>query len=203
MSVDDRFRDVAWEVILYKLTVRARQLFAAARAKGYGNALARTCVDPDDLARSVIAEALENERVKYKPGKGASLSTFLCLVLERDFKDLLRKGFRLNSRLDSIDTLAERDSDGAHETGLVYDVPDDGKGARIVELRAAALRAANGQRQLEDYITAAFDCGAVTRADQAICLEISPNDVTNLRKKFMRLLSPDPSDDTEMPGGDE
>jgi meso-butanediol dehydrogenase / (S,S)-butanediol dehydrogenase / diacetyl reductase len=34
MSVDERFSDVDWEELLYKLTARARQLFAAAKARG-------------------------------------------------------------------------------------------------------------------------------------------------------------------------
>ncbi len=200
MSVDDRFRDVDWEVILYKLTVRARQLFVSAQARGCGNALARACVDPDDLARSVIAEALKYERVKYKPSKGASLSTFLCKVLERDFIDLLRKGIRLDR---SLETLADRDPELPREPGVVYDVNDDGKSAKMVELRAIALQAVDGQKQLEDYVTAVFDCGAVTRADQAACLEVSPSEVTNRRKKFMRLLTPASTNHPKKPGGEE
>jgi hypothetical protein len=35
MSVDERFSDVDWEELLYKLTARARQPFAAAKARGY------------------------------------------------------------------------------------------------------------------------------------------------------------------------
>ncbi len=35
MSVDERFSDVDWEELLYKLTARARQRFAAAKARGY------------------------------------------------------------------------------------------------------------------------------------------------------------------------
>jgi DNA-directed RNA polymerase specialized sigma24 family protein len=202
MSVDDRFRDVDWELILYKLTLRARQLFATARAKGYGNALARAGIDAGDLARSVIAEALKNERVKYKATKGASLSTFLSLVLERDFKDLLRKGKRLHRRLDTLGSQADRDGEGPSERGLVYDIQDDGKAAKIIELRAAALQAADGQRDLEDYVTAAFDFAAVTRADQAACLEVTPSQVTNLRKKFLRLLSPTSANQPKKPGGE-
>jgi len=202
MAVDDRFRDVDWELVLYKLTLRARQLFAAARAKGYGNALARTGVDAGDLARSVIAEALKNERVKYKPSKGASLSTFLSLVLERDFKDLLRKGSRLHQRLDTLGSSAGREDDGPREQGIVYDLPDGGEGAKIVELRAAALQAVNGQRDLEDYVTAAFDFAAVTRADQASCLEVPPSEVTNRRKKFLRLLSPASTNGPKNSGGE-
>jgi DNA-directed RNA polymerase specialized sigma24 family protein len=200
MSVDDRFRDVDWEVILYKLTVRARQLFWAAQAKGYRNALARACTDPDDLARSVIAEVLQNERVKYKPGKGASLSTFLCKVLERDFIDLLRKGIRLDRRLDAIEDLKP---ESPREPGIVYDVNDGGKSARRVELRAIALQAAGSQKDLEDYVTAAFDCNAVTRADQAICLGVSPSEVTNLRKKFMRQLALTSTNDSREIEGEE
>ena len=200
MSVDDRFRDVDWEVILYKLTVRALQLFRTAQAKGYGNALARACTDPGDLARSVIAEVLKNERVKYKPGKGASLSTFLCKVLERDFIDLLRKGMRLDRRLDAIEEVKPGSS---REPGVVYDVNDGGKNAKRVELRAIALRAADGQKDLEDYVTAAFDCGAVTRADQATCLCVSPSEVTNLRKKLMRHLGLTSTNDSTETGGEE
>jgi len=200
MSVDDRFRDVDWEVVLYKLTVRARQLFLTAQAKGYRNALARACTDPDDLARSVIAEALKNDRVKYKPGKGASLSTFLCKVLERDFIDLLRKGIRLDRRLDAIEDLKP---ESPRELGVVYDVNDGGKSAKRLELRAIALRAAVGQKDLEDYVTAAFDCGAVTRNDAATCLEVSPSEVTNLRKKLMRHLGLTSTNDSNETGGEE
>jgi len=200
MSVDDRFRDVDWEVVLYKLTVRARQLFLTAQAKGYRNALARACTDPDDLARSVIAEALKNDRVKYKPGKGASLSTFLCKVLERDFIDLLRKGIRLDRRLDAIEDLKP---ESPRELGVVYDVNDGGKSAKRLELRAIALRAAVGQKDLEDYVTAAFDCGAVTRSDAATCLEVSPSEVTNLRKKLMRHLGLTSTNDSNETGGEE
>lgn len=199
--MDDRFRDVDWELILYKLTVRARQLFLTAQARGYGNALARACTDPEDLARSVIAEALKNERVKYKSGKGASLSTFLCKVLERDFIDLLRKGFRLDRSLDAIEHL--KPESPRRGPGLVYDVSDDGESAKRAELRAIALRATGGQKDLEDYVTAAFDCGAVTRADAATCLGVSPSEVTNLRKKLMRHLRLTSTTDSNETGGEK
>ena len=201
MSIDDRFRNVDWEELLYKLTARARQLFAAARARGYGNALARACTDPDDLARSVILAALKYEKVRYKAGKGASLSTFLCIVLEADFKDLLRKGGRLNRRLETLDSSVEPDSPQAR--GVVFDVSDDGDGAKAIDLRAAALHAADGVPELQDYVTAAFDCGAVTRADQALCLEVPPSEITNRRKKFLRLLTPRSTDDQNELGGEE
>ena len=201
MSIDDRFRDVDWEELLYKLTARARQLFAAARARGYGNALARGCADPDDLARSVILDALQYKTVRYKASKGASLSTFLCIVLEADFKDLLRKGGRLNRRLETLDSNVETDS--PQERGVVFDVSDDGNGAKAIDLRAAALHAAGGVPELRDYVTAAFDCGAVTRADQALCLEVPPSEITNRRKKFLRLLTPSPIDNQNKPGGEE
>jgi DNA-directed RNA polymerase specialized sigma24 family protein len=203
MSADDRFRDVNWEEILYKLTARARHLFASARAKGYGNALARVCADPDDLADSVFLAALQYEKVKYKPGKGASLSTFLCKVLEDDFKDLLRKGRRLNRRLSTLDARAGRDPELPPEPGVVYDVNDGGHGAKVIDLRAAALHAADGDGELEDYVTAAFDCGAVTRADQASCLNVQPSNITNRRKKFLRLFDPDPTDNQKKLGGGE
>jgi hypothetical protein len=202
MSADDRFRDVDWEVLLYKLTVRARHLFATARAKRYGNALARACADPDDLARSVISDALRYEKVKYKPGKGASLSTFLCRVLEDDFKDLLRKGNRLDQRLSTLDPIADRDPGLPRERGVVYERNDDGSGAALVELRAVALHAANGDHELEEYVTAAFDCGAVTRADQAACLKVPPSDITNLRKKFLRLFPPGSTNHPTKAGGE-
>lgn len=189
MSADDRFRDVDWEVLLYRLTVRARQLFAAAKAKGYGNALARTSVGPDDLAASVLEAALRNEEVKFKPSKGASLTTFLCRVLEADFKDLLRKGVRLNRRLVTLDESAVLDPECTPERGVLHDLDDGGQEASRIQLRAAALLHANGDRELEDYVSAAFDFGAVTRADQASLLQVEPSVVTNRRKKFLRLLA--------------
>lgn len=201
MSVDDRFRDVVWEEVLFKLTVRALQLFAAAKAKGYGNALARVCTDPDDLARSVVLAALQYDKVKYKPGKGASVSTFLCKVLEDDFKDLLRKGKRLDRRLETLDPMAVRDTELEPDHGLVRGDDDEGEGARLIELRAAALHAANGDGALTDYVTAAFDGGAATRADQAACLDVRPSDITNRRKRLLKLLSPDPTSRTKTPGG--
>jgi DNA-directed RNA polymerase specialized sigma24 family protein len=201
MSVDDRFRDVVWEEVLFKLTVRARQLFAAAKAKGYGNALARVFTDPDDLAGSVFLAALEYNTVKYKPAKGASLSTFLCRVLEDDFKDLLRKGKRLDKRLQTLDPTAVQDPELESDHGLVRGLDDDGEGARLIELRAAALHAANGDRALTDYVTAAFDCGAATRSDQAACLDVQPSDITNRRKRLLKLLSPDPTSRSKTPGG--
>lgn len=201
MSVDERFRDVDWEEVLYKLAARARQLFAAAKARGYGNALARVCADPDDLAYSVILAALEYDKVRYKSGKGASLSTFLCLVLEADFKDLLRKGSRLNKRLETLDPTVEPDS--PEESGVVSDLSDHGDGARAVDLRAAALHAVSGDAELQDYVTAAFDCGAVTRADQALCLGVPPSEITNRRKKFLRLLTPGSTNNETGSGGEK
>jgi DNA-directed RNA polymerase specialized sigma24 family protein len=201
MSVDERFRDVDWEEVLYKLVLRARQLFAAARARGWGNALARVAVDPDDLAYAVVLSALQYDTVKYKSSKGASLTTFLCLVLERDFKDLLRKGFRLARCVEALDPQVERDAPEA--LGVLSDVSDDGDGATAITLRAAALHAAKNDQELQDYLTAAFDCGAVTRADQALSLEVPPSEITNRRKKFLRLFTPDPTDKNDSPGGEE
>ena len=198
MSTDDRFRNVDWEDVLNRLTLRARQLFAAARAKGFGNALARAAVEPDELARSVFVAALEYERVKYKPNKGASLVTFLSRVLEDDFKDLLKKGVRLDNRLVTLDLTAERRPDVPAEPRVVPDVGDGGQTRVIIELRSAALHAARGKPDLEDYVTAAFDCGAATRADQATLLGVSAREITNRRKKMLRLLSPTVGD---TPGG--
>jgi DNA-directed RNA polymerase specialized sigma24 family protein len=199
MSADDQFRNVDWEDVLKRLTLRARQLFAAARAKGFGNALARACVEPDGLARDVYIAALQYQRVKYKPEKGASLVTFLLQVLERDFIDLVRKGMRLDKRLVAVDTTEDRDLDLPRHPGVVTDVADHGDAGRIMELRAAALHAAKGKPDLEDYITAAFDCGASKRSDQATLLGVSVKEITNRRKKMLRLLSPVAS---ETPGGE-
>ena len=203
MSSDDRFRGVDWELVLYRLTLRARQLFGAARAKGYGNALARTCVDPDDLARSVIEAVLENKAVKFKPTKGASLTTFLCHVLESDFKDLLRKGMRLGLRLSTLDANSEFDEESAHDPGVVRDVGDGCESASIVQLRAVALHAANGNKDLEDYLTAVFDCGASKRSDQAELLGVPPSEITNRRKQILRLLGPDVENTERVPGCEE
>jgi hypothetical protein len=201
MSVDDRFRDVDWEDLLHRLALRARHLFAAARAKGWGNALARVAVDPDDLACSVILCALQYESVKYKPGQGASLTTFLCLVLERDFQDLLRKGFRLARCVETLDPHVAPDA--PESVGVLPDVSDQGDGAAAIDLRGAALHAAKDDRELQDYLTAAFDCGAVTRADQAFSLEVPPSEITNRRKKFLRLFTPNSTDNNDAPGGGE
>lgn len=189
MSADDLFRNVDWEDVLYKLTVRARHLFAAARLKGYGNALARTCVEADDLARSVALAALQGDKVKYKSEKGASLTTFLVRVLEDDFKDLLRKGMRLARRLEPLDVRSQ-DQDLSPKRGVERDLGDEAQGAKLIYLRAAALQAAKGDKELEEYITAAFDDAAHTRADQATFLKVRPSDITNRRKKLMRLLTP-------------
>jgi DNA-directed RNA polymerase specialized sigma24 family protein len=194
MSNDDRFRGVDWEAVLYRVTLRARQLFAAARAKGYGNALARTSTDPDDLALSVIVSVLENQSVKFKPSKGANLTTFLCHVLEDDFKDLIRKGMRLDVRLRTLDPSSEWDEESGAEPGVIRDIGDESAEANIVELRAAALHAVNGNKPLEDYLIAVFDCGASKRADQAELLGVPASEITNRRKQMLRLFRPDVED---------
>ena len=157
-------------------------------------------MEPDGLARDVYIAALEYQRVKYKPEKRASLVTFLLQVLERDFKDLVRKGMRLDKRLVAVNATEDRDPDlPGHPGGVVTDVDDHGDAGRIMELRAAALHAAKGKPDLEDYVTAAFDCGAFKRSDQAMLLGVSVKEVTNRRKKMLRLLSPIAS---ETPGGE-
>ena len=192
MSIDDRFRDVDWDELARKLALRARHLFATAKARGLGNALARVGADPDDLANSVILEALRYDKVKYKPSKGASLSTFLTHVLEADFLDLLRKGRRLTKRLERIAPAEHTDAD--EERVEASDCSDRGHGAEAMDLRAAAMHAAKDDPELLDYVTAAFDCGAVTRADQALFLKVPPSEITNLRKRFLRLFPPGPTD---------
>ena len=203
MSADDRFRGIDWKDVLHRLTLHSRHLFASARAKGYGNALARACVDPDDLARTVLAAVLQNETVKYKPGKGASLTTFLSRVLEDDFKDLLRKGMRLNRRLATLDVTAVRDAELPSEPGVVYELGDDGQSGKVIHLRAAALHAANGNKELEEYLTAAFDCGASKRADQAELLGVPPSIITNRRKRFLKLLNSGANDASGDSEGEE
>ncbi len=150
MSADDRFRGVDWKDVLHRLTLHSRHLFATARAKGYGNAIARACADPDDLARAVIADALQNEKVKYKPSKGASLITFLCRVLEDDFKDLLRKGMRLNRRLATLEAASDRDPELPAEPGVVYELGDDGQGVRSLNFE---LLLCTQQREAENLRT--------------------------------------------------
>ena len=88
---------------------------------------------------------MQNETVKYKPGKGASLTTFLCRVLDDDFKDLLRKGMRLNRRLVTLEVTADRDAEMPSEPGVVYDLGDDGQGGKVIQL--AGRRTARGQRK--------------------------------------------------------
>ena len=203
MSTDDRFRGVDWELVLYQVTVHARRLFAGARAKGYGNALARACTEPDDLARAVITAVLENESVKFKPSKGASLTTFLCRVLEDDFKDLLRKGKRHNLRLKTLDPTSPRDPDLPAERDVVRDRGDEGLKGKLIHLRAVAFHVAQGDKELEDYLTAAFDCSASKRADQAEWLQVPVSEITNRRKKMLRLLKPAVGDTDGDLGSDE
>lgn len=188
MSKDDRFKGIDWQDVLYRLTLRSRQLFALARAKGYSAALAHTGVTPDDLAQNVILEALRNETVKFRPG-GASAVTFLRHVLENDFKDLLRKGFHRLAVTQVIDPAADPESDEPKYAGVIPGVGDSFVGARHVELRAALMDLVKGDRELEDYVVAIMDCGARKREDQAELLEVSPAEITNRRKRLLRLLT--------------
>jgi len=203
MSADDRFKDADLNDVLGRLTVRARQLFATARAKGYANALARAGVDPDGLARSVIVAVLEDKTVKYRPSRGANLITFLSHVLENDFVDLIRKGTRLEQRLVTLDSTATSHTEESPEPTVVTDLPDGNAGARRIELRAIAMHAAKGHPELEDYVTAAFDCGAVTRRDQAELLGVSPAEITNRRKQLLKLLNRDAGQAARKVGGSD
>lgn len=186
MSKDDRFKGIDWEDVLYRLTLRARQLFALARARGYSAALAHTGVTPDDLAQQVILEALKDEKVKFRPGR-ASAITFLRHVLENDFKDLLRKGRHRLSVMEVIDTAADPEKEDPRYAGVLPDVGDCDRGARRVELRAVLLDLVKGDTELEAYIVAVVDCGAKKPADQAELLRVPTAEITNLRKRLMRL----------------
>src|SRR5207245_967092 len=105
-----RFKGIDWQDVLYRLTLRARQLFVLARLKGYSAALALTGVTPEDLAQTVILEVLRDETVKFRP-RGASAVTFLSRVLENDFKDLLRKGSHRKKVLRALDPAPDGDTD--------------------------------------------------------------------------------------------
>ena len=188
MSKDDRFKGIDWQDVLYRLTLRARQLFALARLKCYSGALALTGLTPDDLAQTVILEALRDETVKFRPG-GASAVTFLCRVLENDFKDLLRKGFHRKKVLRALDPAADGETDDPQYAGALSDVSDSDAGARRVELRAVLMDLVKGNPELEDYVVAIVDCGAKKPADQAALLEVSGAEITNRRKRLMRLVA--------------
>ena len=77
------------------------------------------------------------------------------------------------------------------EPGVIWDIGDECADANIIQLRAVTLHAANGSEQLEDYLTAVFDCGASKRADQAELLGVTASEITNRRKQMLRLFRPD------------
>jgi len=186
MSKDDRFKDIEWQDVLYRLTLRARQLFALARARGYSTALAHTGATPEDLAQQVILDALKDEKVKFRPGR-ASAVTFLRRVLDNDFKDLLRKGRHRLSVMEVVDPTADPEKEDLRYAGVVPDVGDCNRGARRVELRAVLMDLVKGDLELEDYMVAVVDCGAKKPADQAELLGVSTAEITNRRKRLMRL----------------
>jgi DNA-directed RNA polymerase specialized sigma24 family protein len=186
MSKDDRFKGIDWQDVLYRLTLRARQLFSLACASGYSAALAHTGVTPDDLAQQVILEALKDEKVKFRPGR-ASAITFLRHVLDNDFKDLLRKGRHRLSVMVVVDAAADPEKQDPRYAGVLPDVGDSDRCARRVELRAVLMDLVKGDAELEDYIVAVVDCGAKKPADQAELLGVSVAEITNRRKRLMRL----------------
>lgn len=188
MSKDDRFKGIDWQDVLYRLTLRARHLFKMARLKGHSLALEAAGVTPDDLAQGVILDALEDERVKFRPGR-ASAVTFLSRVLENDFKDLLRKGFRLLRKTQVLDAAAEDGADDPRYAGVVSDVSDCDAGATRVQLRAILLDLVKGDPELEDYVVAIVDFQARKPADQAELLRVPVTEITNRRKRLTRLVA--------------
>jgi DNA-directed RNA polymerase specialized sigma24 family protein len=188
MSKDDRFAGIDWQDVLYRLTVRARQLFAVARLKGRAAALSSTGVIADDLAQTVLLEALRGEKVKFRPG-GASVVTFLSHVLENDFKDLLRKGTHRLKVTQVLDPAAEKEKDNPQHAQIVSDVGDCEAGAKRVEIRAVLLDLVKGDSELEEYVIAVVDCGAKKPSDQATLLSVSSAEITNRRKRLLRLVA--------------
>lgn len=103
------------------------------------------------------------------------------------FKDLLRKGRHRLSVTVVVDAAADPEKEDARYAGVLPDVSDCDRGAQHVELRAVLLDLVKGDPELEEYIVAVVDCGAKKPADQAKLLKVSTAEITNRRKRLMRL----------------
>jgi len=93
-------------------------------------------------------------------------------------------------RLKTLDPTSPLDPDLPAEPDVARACGAAGLNGKLIHLRAVAFHVAQGDKELENYLTAAFDCNALKRADQAEWLQVPVSEITNRRKKMLRLLKP-------------
>ena len=183
MEADERYKDIDCVALCKRLTIYAEYLFSTSEIAGLGRVIQGAGVSPEDLAMGVMAE--EIERARYHPKKGTLLG-YLKVALANDFKDALRRSsFRTTIAVDPSITNEEPERSLRQ---VVADIGDKGSSAERIAFRAAALKLVERDEQLQEYIIAVLDIGAKKRQDVADLWRISPEEVTNRRKRLITLV---------------
>ena len=143
--------------------------------------MAGTGKSPADLAGDVIVQLLQG-KLGYD-GRRALLP-LLKKALYHDFLDLKKS----SGRLTTVILEGKADEDGEVAGGL-DGLPADEDPPPDVLFRQKVYGAIGDDQPLRDYACAILECGAEKPADIASVLEITTNEVENLRKRLRRVLA--------------
>jgi DNA-directed RNA polymerase specialized sigma24 family protein len=174
--VGDQYKDVDWDGLYKALSVHARAL----RLFWKVNDTFDSGLSESDLVGETLTAFLESKnRLGWKPGKGASLPTYLCRVLHNKFVDHLRRTRKIRGSLDdevfAKKTLKESD----------YPAPS----AEYKSLEEEMLVVVGHDQELRDLITAVglTDGGHNVNQQLAELMGKSPREVVNLKRRLLNV----------------
>jgi hypothetical protein len=169
-----------WESLLRRLTAVALGWFGDRNCRGEDAVLPGTGSTAKDLAYSALLEFLRNEG-KYRVKSDDDRYRLIVTIMKRDFFDLV-KPRREHSRTVILD--AQDDREGYEKLSAQQDTRDV---AAAIETASEANRyyhLAEGEQPLIDFIDAAADFGHLPRKELAELVRVTPDELTNMKKKL-------------------
>ncbi len=169
-----------WESLLKRLTAVAFGWFADRGCTDDESVLPGTGVSAKDLVYSATLEFLKKEG-QYRVKSDEDRFRVIYTIMWRDFVDLVRKG-REHYRTVILD--AALDADGGSQFENLPDSKDSFASAEAASVARSLYPLTDGEQGLKDLIDAVAILDRREREDQAYLLDVTPEEITNMKKKL-------------------
>jgi|GEM_PF-1602980 len=194
---DPRFSRINWSRLLQWLTSCAAKWFLEEDICGRDDVLPATGKSPTDLVFDTVTDFIEGKikfRAKSAETYEKDLFNLLRTVMRHDFLDLIKSGDY--ERTDVIDALRSDDNGPTNPAGPVLEELHDSSGCDgFYSLESAVvarrvLPIISDDPELKEFVEAVLCLGCWKREDVASALDITPQEVTNRKRRLeVRLAS--------------
>ncbi len=194
---DPRFSRINWSRLLQRLTACAAKWFLEEDICGRDDVLPATGKSPTDLVFDTVTDFIESKikfRAKSAETYEKDLFNLLRTVMRHDFLDLIKSGDY--DRTDVIDALRSDDNGPTGPAGPVLEELHDSSGCDgFYSLESAVvarrvLPIISDDPELKEFVEAVLCLGCWKREDVASALGITPQEVTNRKRRLeVRLAS--------------